>query len=323
VAIGFAFESIDGHGAVPSGTLEGNAVHVDGEAALLFASAPHPDPDHGFLVPVPHRTSVRVVLPLSATATYPSVVPSPEQVAAGWEVQVRRGARAELPDRARQAQFEAGRRDLLLRTAGDHVFEGIGELAVAPRSPASLAVALDELGFHPEAGLLLAGLVEDADEDLDSAFQLVTALARHDELTDDVALAKATRRFRKRASRASERAATPGSVPVDPMSALRAGIVDDRPDRLVLLAGWERGWAGQPVEAHDFPTRFGAVSFGVRWHGERPAVLWEVRSARADPGPRPHLCLPALDPNWSSGEMVGEALLAPLAPVTSGQAVER
>jgi hypothetical protein len=69
------------------------------------------------------------------------------------------------------------------------------------------------------------------------------------------------------------------------------------------------GWAGQPIEVHDAPTPYGRLSFAVRWHGDRPALLWELD--RYPNRPVPRLTAPGLDASWSSTEPRGEALLAP------------
>jgi hypothetical protein len=321
VAVAFTIEPVAGIDDGTSRTValdeSGRVVLVNGEAAVIFAAPARAEPEYGFLLPVPHRTSVRVALPLIPTSTYPSVIPSPEQVAAGWEAQVRRGMQLDLPDPVLQERFEVGRRELLLRVAGDHLFDPFGEHDV--RSATAAAVALDEYGFHPEAGHLLAGMVERAEDDRETTCLLTHALDRHEALAHDRALVRATRRYRRRASRRLRRASSP-SVPVhqDVMSGLRALVVDDHPGsdgvpgEVVLLRGWEATWAGQPVEAHRVPTRFGVFSFGLRWHGDRPALLWEVAStAGVDP---PRIRLPALDPRWVGEEQTGEALLAPVTP---------
>ncbi len=51
------------------------------------------------------------------------------------------------------------------------------------------------------------------------------------------------------------------------------------------------------------------ASFAVRWHGERPAVLWEQQ------GDTPvELSAPDLDPEWRTTERSGETLWpAPVA----------
>ncbi|MGH9185709.1 MAG: hypothetical protein ACRD0U_07850, partial [Acidimicrobiales bacterium] len=75
-----------------------------------------------------------------------------------------------------------------------------------------------------------------------------------------------------------------------------------------LLPG---AWLGQEIEVHDAPTHGGRLSFALRWHGERPALLWQL-----DPHPGVgvvRLTAPGLDPAWSSTEVKGEALLGPVS----------
>jgi hypothetical protein len=81
--------------------------------------------------------------------------------------------------------------------------------------------------------------------------------------------------------------------------------VQRRPGELALLTVFPPDWAGLPVEVHDAPTHAGKVSYAIRWHGERPAVLWECERAGA------RLTIPGLDPGWSTTERSGEALLRP------------
>ena len=86
------------------------------------------------------------------------------------------------------------------------------------------------------------------------------------------------------------------------------------------LLGEERGvelapalrdsWHRQDLEVHDAPTRLGRVSYAIRWHGDRPALLWEV----ADPAPDLVLHAPVLDPGWTTRDPSGETLLAAPAP---------
>ena len=81
-------------------------------------------------------------------------------------------------------------------------------------------------------------------------------------------------------------------------------LVSESADGLDLLAAPEQSWLGQPIDVRGLVTRHGAVSFSVRWHGERPALLWELESER----PVLIRC-PGLDPEWSSSDATGEALL--------------
>jgi hypothetical protein len=74
-------------------------------------------------------------------------------------------------------------------------------------------------------------------------------------------------------------------------------------DGALLPDGFPPAWLGQPIEVHGLPAGPATtVSFAVRWHGERPAVLWEVL------GEPITLRSPVIAPGWSSRQSSGEAL---------------
>ncbi len=77
---------------------------------------------------------------------------------------------------------------------------------------------------------------------------------------------------------------------------------------LALCSLVPHDWLGQPVEVHDAPTHHGLVSFAIRWHGDRPALLWEL--APHDGTTAVRITAPGLDPSWSTTELRGDALLA-------------
>jgi hypothetical protein len=85
---------------------------------------------------------------------------------------------------------------------------------------------------------------------------------------------------------------------------------------LDILPVIPRSWLGQSIEVHDAPTTFGRFGFAIRWHGERPALLWELVPA---PGaPVPGIACPSLAPGWSTSEPVGETLLPAPLPAAEG-----
>jgi len=98
---------------------------------------------------------------------------------------------------------------------------------------------------------------------------------------------------------------------------VRALTALDDAEGVDLLPAVPAEWLGQPIEVHDLPTRHGRLSFAIRWHGERPALLWDL-VAQTDPeitgsgtSAKPvTLRCSGLDPAWSTMELRGEALLA-------------
>ncbi len=92
------------------------------------------------------------------------------------------------------------------------------------------------------------------------------------------------------------------------LSFVRTMLVHETSEGLALASMLPTSWYGQGVEVHDAPTRFGTVSFAIRWHGERPAILWELEPH--DPTVAVVLTSPGLDPTWRSTEARGDALLA-------------
>jgi hypothetical protein len=98
---------------------------------------------------------------------------------------------------------------------------------------------------------------------------------------------------------------------VPPGESPDAGGADDSGDAVLALSSLvPDGWYGQGWEVHDAPTAFGRISYAVRWHGDRVALLWEVDP---HPGQGPvRLVAPGLDPTWSTTDLRGEALLGPV-----------
>jgi hypothetical protein len=87
---------------------------------------------------------------------------------------------------------------------------------------------------------------------------------------------------------------------------VRHSLVREAPDGTVALVTiFPPEWAGQPLEVHDAPTHHGRISYALRWHGDRPALLWQCDR------PGVTLTVPGLDRSFSTAEASGEALLAP------------
>ncbi|HSO95885.1 MAG TPA: hypothetical protein VLV81_07570, partial [Acidimicrobiia bacterium] len=219
-----------------------------------------------FLYPVAHRSAVRFALhlrPVPAGVLASAGLPGPGDAARGWAAHLDRGLRVDLPDRALTESVRSALAATLLA--------GVRR----PVDPATVA-ALEDWGFDREAAAAWPGLGW-----------------RHRRLAAHRAGAPA--RWDDVASAASD---------AELLTRLRTLLVHEAADGTVtLLADLPPAWRGQPVDVRSAPTRAGPVSYAVRWHGSRPALLWA-----APPGVQ--LRAPGLDPHWATVEPTGEALLA-------------
>jgi hypothetical protein len=84
---------------------------------------------------------------------------------------------------------------------------------------------------------------------------------------------------------------------------MRAALVRETGRDIELLPGFRADWLGEHLAVHDAPLRRGRLSFALRWHGARPALLWDAPAGTV-------LRMPAIDPAWTSTSAAGEALLA-------------
>jgi hypothetical protein len=253
-------------------------------------------PEGAFVLPIGHATSVRVALPHRGDAIVPGGLPAGlpgfAQVVRGWLTLTERASRLVLPEpwSSHADEITSVRCELVLGAA-------IPEVGY---DPAGFALALGELVRMGErSGHWLPELVEavsalgpepgwDADAGLAAAARVLVAADER----------RAARDLDRIVAGRGGRAARPV---VAPDGVRRVAWVEEAVAQggALLPDGWPAGWLGQPWEAHGVPTLPGsAVSLGVRWHGERPAVLWEQTG--------PSVELQAF--GWSSSAPTGEAL---------------
>jgi len=88
-------------------------------------------------------------------------------------------------------------------------------------------------------------------------------------------------------------------------------LVAEAADHIVMAPGLPAAWRGASTDVSSLLTRSGALSFSVRWHGSRPALLWElVPPTRLSSSLVALRC--GLDESWTTSEPSGEALLNPV-----------
>jgi hypothetical protein len=248
------------------------------------------------VMPVGHHTGVAVALAHDGRGpgSLPPGTAGADAVVRGWLAVIGRASRLDLPDDALVASVTAARGELLL---GGPPQDGVdpagylvatGELVrlgqVEPRSvvdrvaPAAEAVARTA-GFAADVGLTAAGFV----------------LARAGERR---ALADVAAIVRRRGTPSPTPRLPPGGIVAVP--AVEARLL--RGGRL-FPEGIPPSWRGRSVEAHGLVAGASStLSFALRWHGEHPAVIWEVE------GDPVALSAPAVHAAWRTDERSGEAL---------------
>jgi hypothetical protein len=299
------------------------------------------------------------VVPLAAGAAIDPVdAPSAEQVASGWQVQARRAARFEVPNRALREAVAASTRYLLLADGGPDVAAALDLMGLSGDAAALLVAdstrpvrtghpgaALHALGWHwrltrdTDGARLMASVTaalvpalrgatgDDAAlgraalpavaELLDAAGEPVAAedvRALVDPSATRPAVADLDELLRAASPTWTWPAGTNGhdlGANAALLTVVRRRLVDEVDSGLALSLDVPDAWLGQGWEVHGAPTAHGRLSYAIRWHGERPALLWELEPHAGHPPVR--LTTPTLDPAWASTEPEGEALLAAVA----------
>lgn len=93
------------------------------------------------------------------------------------------------------------------------------------------------------------------------------------------------------------------------IEALLDCLVAETPDQLLMAPALSRAWRGVSIDTRSLETRHGRLSFSVRWHGSRPALLWELVPPTQRPSP-PVALRCGLDESWTTSEPSGESLLS-------------
>lgn len=258
-------------------------------------------PEGSIVVPIGKGSTIRVALG-KGTGFLPTTVPSAEDVVRGWLGVIDRSPRLVLPDDAVRLSVLRDRSDLLLADLPTHADPMAFLIAASER----VRCGQPAVPFVDDV-VVAAIAVAKLSKKTVASFSAAAALARAAEIlwrADQPTAARDVDRLR--VGLAQLVASPVESLPYR-LARTVDGLASLHNDELVLLADpVPSAWFGQSLEVHDAPLPHGSVSFAVRWHGERPALLWESTYA----GP---VRCPGLDPIWRGTGLKGEALLA--API--------
>ncbi len=266
-------------------------------------------PVGSIVVPIGHHATVQVALAhMSPRAgALPTGLPTPLQVARGWLSQMEQASRLVVPDESLSHRVVRERCDLVLNGVDDPTEDAIAFL-LGTCEFARLGWSADD--WLPDiagvASSLAASIARrgggprwDEDRALLAAGQVFS-------LVDDARGVRDVAAVRSRLRGRSSAALQPPSG-IRAVTWIEDSLARPAGEGAVLMPdGHREAWLGQSVETYGLPAPGGrAISFALRWHGDRPAVLWEVT------GPLGLLLTSGCDPTWSTTAATGEALWAP------------
>ncbi|MCY4630880.1 MAG: hypothetical protein OXE75_08360 [bacterium] len=321
-------------GAAPGRWSESPSGSTRGARGAQRVTSRHGRAAGEFTWPVTHGTALRILLPLEAgdaVPAAPAVVPDLGQVGRGWDLHTAEGLRVVGLGEGRIGELVAA---AIRRLLALDIPSGAGEGADGRLSPGERALVASALAVAGHAGRAAEVVSVRAARNPSAAVRLARREA-----------ARITEPFGAAAGITSRMAAAagPGGGWVgerggdDPglraafLLAVRDTLVSEQGGCLDLLAGADLAGSRPPIEVHRLGTGCGLLSYAIRWHGETPALLWELvppttppeswASVLAGPGSRhggdaaattaAQLRVSVLSESWSTRDGSGESLLSP------------
>jgi hypothetical protein len=256
-------------------------------------------PANAVIYPIGHRAMLVVARAHSAASrtVLPDTVVSADQVARGWLAQTQRASRLHLPDMAMVEAVTAARCELLLNgpsTARDidpvTLLLGVAELVrMGDRASIWVPEVASQLELLARSGTQIPGGV------LEAAARVLHAAGERKALAD-------LRRMSIPSQPDGASDGMPAAPERVPSWVERQLAVSDEHTAQLMPRSFPSTWLGVDFEAHGLPIGLAStLSFAVRWHGDRPAVLWEIA------GPP----MPVTHGEWATGQLSGEALWPP------------
>ncbi len=272
-------------------------------------------PQGSVAFPVGHKATLKVALGRSGSSLkqLPMDLIEADQLRRGWSTALDRASRLVVPDREIC--------DAVARTRADLLICGSECLSVVADDPVGLVLTLVELQrLGEKIDQHLIALV-DAVESIFAAssraahigWDVERALFGAQRLFHSVDETRAITDVADSQSRLGPVGQGPADFPTEMPTGIRAiAWLEDQlvsPQRdgtaAILARSIPKRWLGVDLEAHSLiADSVRTVSCAVRWHGEHPALLWEVVGP-----PGLHLNAGRFDPTWSSNESTGETLL--------------
>ena len=290
--------------------------------------------------PVGHHATMRVAILVAdierkMSAQELESLPSFEQVERGWLAALRVASRVDVPEASWENILTAQRCKLLLAGGGGATSDGasssgddfvdlildraervklgdkpgqwVDEVAAATESVIRRCAKNRDAKWYEERAIVSAGMVLNRAGETRGQKDIAQAWSR---VVSDAAGAGAFGSVFD-VGAAINRDQLANFSGVRQIAWVESQLVAQRRDNVIEICprGVEAAWLGANFECHRLvasPEHL--ISFAVRWHGEKPALLWEI-----DGPPGARVAASAVDGTFSSTELRGETLLSGFA----------
>ena len=266
-------------------------------------------PADAVIHPIGHGATITLARSHGAATALPDSLPPADQVVRGWLAQTHRASRLQLPDLTMVEAVTAARCELMLNGPFPLAEEESIDPAAFILGVAELVRLGDQASFWvPDIATQLeamarAGTQIDRDGVVEAAARMLHAAGEHRAVAD-------VRLLRLPSTAAPESNAIPSEPGLVPAWVERHLVISDEHSAELMPRSFPPTWLGIDFEAHGLAIGLAStLSFAIRWHGDRPAVLWEVDG--------PPMVL--RHGEWTTDQLSGEALwpavaVTPAAP---------
>lgn len=294
--------------------------------------------------PVGHHATMRVAILISdierslerkISAQELELLPSFEQVERGWLAALRVASRVDVPEASWENILTTQRCKLLLAGDGGATGDGVSssgddfvdlildraervklgdkpdqwvdEVAAATESVIRRCAKSRDAKWFEERAIVLAGMVLNRAGETRGQKDIAQAWSR---VVSDAAGVGAFSSLSDIGA-AISRDQLASFSGVRQIAWVESQLVAQRRDNVIEICprGIDAAWLGANFECHRLvasPEHL--ISFAVRWHGDKPALLWEI-----DGPPGARVAASAVDGTFSSTELRGETLLSGFA----------
>ena len=282
-------------------------------------------PSGSVVFPVGHHATMRAAIRVGSadkisaqlSASELDALPSYEQVERGWLAALQTSSRVDLPELSWSTLLTQKRCEILLSEPqvsdrqtdevefvldiaervrlGDKAAQWASDVAVAAERIIKRCAQNKVVQWDEDRAILAAGMVLDRAGESRGRDDVARVWSR----LVDPGVSRELSALTKSSSRG------PAWIESQLVAHRRDGTID------ICPRGIDESWLGVNFECHKLlATPLHTISYAVRWHGERPALLWDID------GPTGlRVVASAIDPSFSSTDIRDEALLSGFANV--------